>query len=112
MRIRRVYTAAAMCRITYLDKCIVQNEHYRGEPPSDLTVPVQKLPNVTHVPNFRVTETEFPDNERSIQNHDGNDHSQNQSRDKTEDCVRVRKRHDGQTNVLGKEKSSSLREND
>lgn len=45
----------------YLDEGIVQQEHYGSEIPRDLRVPKEILPNVTHVTDIGMTQTESPD---------------------------------------------------
>lgn len=35
-----------------LDKCVVEQEHDRGEPPRPLLAPEQHLPNITDILDF------------------------------------------------------------
>ena len=47
-------------RRAYLNECVVEQEHGRSKVPDPGPAVVEHLANVTHVSEFRVTETEFP----------------------------------------------------
>jgi hypothetical protein len=108
-----------------LNESVVEKKHHGSQVPRCFRAPKKHLADVTHIAGFRVPEAKFPttisqwfqsrcggtipDDERCIEHkcclHNGQDKAWHQ----TQDRVRVRKGHDGQTNVLREEQSSSLR---
>jgi hypothetical protein len=53
------------CRKTNLDEGVVQDEHDGSEPPRPLLVPEKHLANITDISNFRMSQTEFPQDKRA-----------------------------------------------
>jgi hypothetical protein len=45
----------------YLDESVIQNKHDSSEVPGPRLAPEKHLANVTHISDFWVTETKFPD---------------------------------------------------
>jgi hypothetical protein len=77
---------AEIRRQTYLDERVVQDKHNGGDPPSPLSTK-QHLTNVTGIPNFRMAKTEFPDDERRVQDDCRHGDRQDQSWDETKSCI-------------------------
>lgn len=55
-----------------------------------------------------MTKTEFPGDERSVEDQSSDHNGQNETGYEAKDGIRVRKRHDGETDVLREEKGRSL----
>lgn len=81
-----------------MNKGVVEQKHDGGEIPGNLGVPKQHLANITHISDFRVTQTELPvvdfstvmtlatssmvlpDNERSVEYKSGLNNGQDDAR--------------------------------
>lgn len=67
-----------------LNEGVVQDEHDgRGVPYPGFT-PEQHLPDITHIPDLWVTETELPEHEGSVQHDSSHDDSQDEPRNQAE----------------------------
>ena len=101
-----------------LNEGVVEQEHDGREVPSPLGAPEEHLANVTNISSLGMSQTEFPslksvlsrptsdlivhlpNNERSVKHECGLNHGQDETGHETQDRVRVRERHDGQTDIL------------
>jgi hypothetical protein len=114
-----------------LNEGVIQQKHNSGQVPRCLGIPKQHLANITNIPGFWVSQAELPlmrvsgglttgklgggflflpDYQRRVEHkcclHGGQDEAGYQA----EDRIGIRKRHDGQADVLGKEESGRLQE--
>jgi hypothetical protein len=44
----------------YLDECVIQDKHHRGEIPGNFGVPEQILPDIADITNIWMPQTELP----------------------------------------------------
>ncbi|KAI6763820.1 hypothetical protein HG530_007609 [Fusarium avenaceum] len=86
----------------------VEDEAYSSCPPSPLLAPEQHLPNIADIAHFRMAQAKLPEHKTGVKNDKSNNDCQDNTRNQTENTVRPRETHDGETDVLTEEQTSSL----